>query len=344
MELEVRGVWAPRGAGVFNPPRRACRLPPTAACRPPPRLHHTPAPAQAFSEDEGLQRDTTAVQLAAGRDIQGIPWELTQYDRDSYRVGGWWVLEGQLQRLGGAAAGGARALPPVPPSPGSGLPAHRRQPPPSPPFSRRTTCCQLSTALWHRCTAVLLPYRCTAACTAHAGGAQPRLRVVLQRYLFRCLYRCLYRRRCATAATCRTSTWRPRCGRPPPPSRQGRSSTPTAPARSSTPSTGVCGAVGCGVVGVRCGVGGVRWGQCGGVRCSLQFDPCGTVNRCCGPGGERGSAAAVPPGRSPGFPHLRPHRHLPCCCGLRRAQPVGCPVCVCAATGARCAPPSSTSS
>ena len=47
---------------------------------------------QAFSEDEGLQRDTTAVQLAAGRDIQGIPWELTQYDRASYRVGGWFFL------------------------------------------------------------------------------------------------------------------------------------------------------------------------------------------------------------------------------------------------------------
>lgn len=31
-------------------------------------------------------RDTTAVQLMAGRDIQGIPWELTQYSREGYRV------------------------------------------------------------------------------------------------------------------------------------------------------------------------------------------------------------------------------------------------------------------
>ncbi|EFN53482.1 hypothetical protein CHLNCDRAFT_25788, partial [Chlorella variabilis] len=31
-------------------------------------------------------RDTTAAQLAAGRDIQGIPWELTQYSRQGYRA------------------------------------------------------------------------------------------------------------------------------------------------------------------------------------------------------------------------------------------------------------------
>lgn len=41
---------------------------------------------QVFSEDEDLVRDTTALQLAAGRDIQGIPWELTQYSRETYRV------------------------------------------------------------------------------------------------------------------------------------------------------------------------------------------------------------------------------------------------------------------
>lgn len=41
---------------------------------------------QVFSDDEDLVRDTTAVQLAGGRDIQGIPWELTQYTRDGYRV------------------------------------------------------------------------------------------------------------------------------------------------------------------------------------------------------------------------------------------------------------------
>jgi hypothetical protein len=41
---------------------------------------------QVFSDDEDLMRDTTAVQLMAGRDIQGIPWELTQYSREGYRV------------------------------------------------------------------------------------------------------------------------------------------------------------------------------------------------------------------------------------------------------------------
>lgn len=41
---------------------------------------------QVFSDDEDLVRDTTAVQLAGGRDIQGIPWELTQYTREGYRV------------------------------------------------------------------------------------------------------------------------------------------------------------------------------------------------------------------------------------------------------------------
>ena len=41
---------------------------------------------QVFSDDEDVVRDTTAVQLAAGRDIQGIPWELTQYSRQGYRV------------------------------------------------------------------------------------------------------------------------------------------------------------------------------------------------------------------------------------------------------------------
>lgn len=39
-----------------------------------------------FSDDEDLVRDTTAVQLEGGRDIQGIPWELTQYTREGYRA------------------------------------------------------------------------------------------------------------------------------------------------------------------------------------------------------------------------------------------------------------------
>ena len=46
----------------------------------------TPCATQAFSDDEGLRRDTTAAQLADGKDIQGIPWELTQYSREGYRV------------------------------------------------------------------------------------------------------------------------------------------------------------------------------------------------------------------------------------------------------------------
>ncbi|PRW20425.1 putative WD repeat-containing -like [Chlorella sorokiniana] len=41
---------------------------------------------EVFSEDEELARDTTEVQLAAGRDPQGIPWELTQFTRDGYRA------------------------------------------------------------------------------------------------------------------------------------------------------------------------------------------------------------------------------------------------------------------
>ncbi|KAL4459152.1 hypothetical protein ABPG75_014017 [Micractinium tetrahymenae] len=41
---------------------------------------------EVFSDDEDLVRDTTAVQLAGGRDIQGIPWELTQYTREGYRA------------------------------------------------------------------------------------------------------------------------------------------------------------------------------------------------------------------------------------------------------------------
>lgn len=41
---------------------------------------------EVFSEDEDMVRDTTAVQLGAGRDIQGIPWELTQYSREGYRA------------------------------------------------------------------------------------------------------------------------------------------------------------------------------------------------------------------------------------------------------------------
>ena len=45
-----------------------------------------PARTQAFSDDEDLARDTTAAALAGGRDIQGIPWELTQYTRAGYRV------------------------------------------------------------------------------------------------------------------------------------------------------------------------------------------------------------------------------------------------------------------
>ncbi|KAI3424072.1 hypothetical protein D9Q98_009435 [Chlorella vulgaris] len=40
---------------------------------------------EVFSDDEELARDTTAVGLASGRDIQGIPWHLTQYTRESYR-------------------------------------------------------------------------------------------------------------------------------------------------------------------------------------------------------------------------------------------------------------------
>lgn len=50
------------------------------------RVQPSPSPAQVFSEDEELARDTTEVQLAAGRDPQGIPWELTQFTRDGYRV------------------------------------------------------------------------------------------------------------------------------------------------------------------------------------------------------------------------------------------------------------------
>lgn len=49
--------------------------------------HPPPLPLlQLFSDDEDLVRDTTAVQLEGGRDIQGIPWELTQYTREGYRV------------------------------------------------------------------------------------------------------------------------------------------------------------------------------------------------------------------------------------------------------------------
>jgi hypothetical protein len=50
--------------------------------------HHAAwtAASQVFSEDEELARDTTEVQLAAGRDPQGIPWELTQFTRDGYRA------------------------------------------------------------------------------------------------------------------------------------------------------------------------------------------------------------------------------------------------------------------
>lgn len=54
---------------------------------PPNRCLPPPLPPQVFSDDEDLMQDTTAVQLAAGRDIQGIPWELTQYSREGYRVG-----------------------------------------------------------------------------------------------------------------------------------------------------------------------------------------------------------------------------------------------------------------
>lgn len=39
-----------------------------------------------WSDDEDSRRDTTALQLAKRRrDIQGIPWELTQYTREAYR-------------------------------------------------------------------------------------------------------------------------------------------------------------------------------------------------------------------------------------------------------------------
>lgn len=57
-----------------------CACTPGSVAMPPGRL------AQVFSEDEDLARDTTEVQLAAGRDPQGIPWELTQFTRDGYRV------------------------------------------------------------------------------------------------------------------------------------------------------------------------------------------------------------------------------------------------------------------
>lgn len=44
-------------------------------------------PLQVFTDDEDLVRDTTAAQLRKGKDVQGIPWELTQYTRPAYRVG-----------------------------------------------------------------------------------------------------------------------------------------------------------------------------------------------------------------------------------------------------------------
>ena len=87
--------------------RHPCTLPPHHACSPdssppapPPSPPHPSLPSthpptplstpsltqQAFSDDEELLRDTTARQLADGRDVQGIPWVLTQYTRAGYRV------------------------------------------------------------------------------------------------------------------------------------------------------------------------------------------------------------------------------------------------------------------
>lgn len=42
---------------------------------------------QEFPEAGDDFQDTTADQLAAGKDIQGIPWETTPYTRLLYRVG-----------------------------------------------------------------------------------------------------------------------------------------------------------------------------------------------------------------------------------------------------------------
>jgi len=41
---------------------------------------------QVFSDDEDEELDTTAVQHAAGKDVQGIPWERLHFSRDQYRV------------------------------------------------------------------------------------------------------------------------------------------------------------------------------------------------------------------------------------------------------------------
>jgi hypothetical protein len=45
-----------------------------------------------FAEDEDLDLDTTAQQHANGKDLQGIPWSLTQWTRDAYRVSAIGVL------------------------------------------------------------------------------------------------------------------------------------------------------------------------------------------------------------------------------------------------------------
>lgn len=41
---------------------------------------------QSSSDDEEQELDTTAEQRAAGKDIQGIPWERLHFTREQYRV------------------------------------------------------------------------------------------------------------------------------------------------------------------------------------------------------------------------------------------------------------------
>ena len=96
-DLEVRWSSGERRAFFFwgaaaAAAAAACLLPacsrPAATALPlaPPPSHPPPVGEQVFSDDEDLVRDTSEAQLAAGRDPQGIPWELTQFTREGYRV------------------------------------------------------------------------------------------------------------------------------------------------------------------------------------------------------------------------------------------------------------------
>ena len=42
--------------------------------------------SQVFSEDDDDELDTTAPQHAAGKDVQGIPWDRLHFSREQYRV------------------------------------------------------------------------------------------------------------------------------------------------------------------------------------------------------------------------------------------------------------------